>query len=311
MVLYFRIILIGDNLEKIKKFINDYIIEQVKFSWNEFLIKQDKEWEDSHWTIKSSNQMFLLIYIYISLIFLSVAIQWVIELDYVKVDATVDKIIEYPSRTTSGKGGTSGHTFWLTKAIFVCEYNGEIYRVESYRSGKYYTLGKTYTIRINPDDPTIMAKASIYTLIIKYINYTILLYPFPLFVAYSSYERFFLIRREKNRASIIKYTFKDAEIILENHVIDTIELKDCVIILIDIDSKNATHIPRNVYCYDTKGELIWQIDPSNNMFGIKPDVDEYEFEKIAYQNNYLYVITKNIAFAIDIKTGKYIAHNFM
>lgn len=293
-------------MEKIKNFINDSIIEQIKFAWSEHVIKQDEFYKDRLHQFNYTRICLIVPTILIIIFIIFDITKMVIrEWDYVEVQAYVSS--KYYDSSTSRRKGKS-YTTYKRRVDFEFWYEGEPYTAASNGFVMFLNRGDLKKIKINPDNPTQMKKFDLHYIIFGY-GLTLLFYS-PIFL-YNFEEYYFLKRCKTKMENIIKYKFKDAEIIIENHIIGNIELDDCVVILIDISSKYGTNIPQNVYCYDTKGQVIWQIDPGDNMFGVKPDVDVYKFEKIDFINNYLYVITGNIAFAIDVKTGKYLGHNFM
>lgn len=96
-------------------------------------------------------------------------------------------------------------------------------------------------------------------------------------------------------------------IVLEDKIRDCIRLTDTAIILTRLNK--PSHSPRNVMCYDSKGNLVWTINPGPSIFGITAihqyfPLEGYQFERLKYSNGNLTVIAECVEFKLDLTTGR-------
>ncbi len=164
--------------------------------------------------------------------------------------------------------------------------------------GKPYSLKYIYIIRI---------LTIIFLLFYVYLYYK---------VRIEDYEDFKIEQKEQEKTDRLnkrKYKLGNQNIILPNEIKTVVRLKYGVAILTKLPRNSNS--PRNVYNFLDDGRLLWQIDPSIDIFGITELSNimglEYQFEDLILQNNTLYVKAKNVSFNIDIGTGKCISHNIL
>lgn len=174
--------------------------------------------------------------------------------------------------------------------------------------GEYEVI---YVSKTNPKDIT--TKGVVYGNLSKSIMWLLF------FAAVTILIRVRLNTHEENKAEKEKqklaqleledrtFVWDNTSIVLENKLRDCVRLTDTAIIMTRL--KKPSHSPRNVMCYDSKGNLVWTINPGPNIFGISAihkhfPLEGYQFERLKYIDGNLIVIAECVEFKLDLSSGR-------
>lgn len=215
--------------------------------------------------------------------------------------------------TQSGGRGRSRYTQIL--GVYAYYIDDEIVRTTIYLPfRKSATMGEyeiIYVSKTNPKDIT--TKRVVYgNLYIKFMwflffSIIIILIKVRLKIHYENKAEKEQEKLDQLELESRTFILDNISIVLENKIRDCVRLTDMAIIMTRLNE--PTHSPKNVMCYDDKGNKVWTINPGPNIFGITAihqyfPLEGYQFERLQYINGDIIVTAECVEFKLDLSTGK-------